>query len=443
MVCDSNKDPVATFSYCKTDMAFESMTIRFAGAIKGWKEGCRSVIGLDACHLNGKCSGVLMAATGLDGQNGLVPLGIGVFPTETIENWTMFLTDLKPLLSSHQNPLTFISDRHKGLHEVVPVVYPDSHALKHMEDMKKENVAAVVYLEEVGVESWSRAFFDDTSKCEHLNNNSSDSFISMVKNLRYKPICRLGILYNRLVMSLFHKRRKESAKWDPTRLVPTAMKLIGKMCKLVGAFKVDPCVSGKLYEVTNEGSKAVFIVKLDEKQCSCLQWQLIRFVCQHVVCCLKPFRPDWTRYCSHYYTIAAYKRTYALVVFPFPAPEDWSELEEHENIELESAIKIRKSGRPRVKRRRSWDEPKAPTKAYSCSRCKSTGHNKTTCQGGDVGKNPKSKRQRTQVDGATFTSFDRPAASTSKAKKKQSSQPSSVGKAAVASSSKAKYSQPI
>ncbi|XP_026396224.1 uncharacterized protein LOC113290849 [Papaver somniferum] len=445
------------------------MTISFAGAIKGWKEGCRSAVGLDAFHLNGKCGGALMAATGLDGQNGLVTLGIGVFPAETIENWTMFLNDLKPLLLSHEKPLTFISDRQKGLLEVVPAVFPNSyhrycwrhlynnfkqhfkgqklysllwnaakcykkkHFYKHMEDMKKENPATVVYLEKAGFESWSRDFFDDTSKCEHLNNNFCESFNSMAKNLRDKPICRLGILYNQLVMSLFHKRRKESAKWNPNGLVPTAMKLIGKLCKLVGAFKVYPCVSGKLYEVTNEGSKAVFIVNLEEKQCSCLQWQLRGFVCQHVVFCLKPLRPDWTKYCSHYYSVAAYRATYAQVVFPFPPQENWPELEEHEKVELESAIKIRKSGRPRVKRRRAWDEPKVPTKVYSCTRCKSTCHKKITCQGGDVGKNPKAKRQRTQVDGATFTSFDRPAP-----QKKQSSQPSGIRKTAAASSSKAK-----
>ncbi|XP_026459275.1 uncharacterized protein LOC113359930 [Papaver somniferum] len=450
MVCDSNKDSVGTFSYCNTDMAFESTTISFAGAIKGWKEGCRSAVGLDASHLNGKCGGVLMAATGLDGQNGLVTLGIGVFPAEKIENWTMFLTDLKPLLLSHEKPLTFISDRQKGLLEAVPAVFLDSyhiycwrhlynnfkkhfkgqklysllwnaakcykkkHFYKHMEDMKKENPVAVVYLEKDGFESWSRAFFYDTSKCEHLNNNFSESFNSMGKNLRDKPICRLGILYNQLVMSLFHKRRKESAKWNPNGLVPNAMKLIGKLCKLVGAFKVDPCVSGKLYEVTNEGSKEVFIVNLEEKQCSCLQWQL-------------------RGYCSHYYSVAAYRATYAQVVFPFPPQEDWPELEEHEKFELESAIKIRKSGRPRVKKRRAWDEPKVPTKVYSCSRCKSTGHNKTTCQGGDVGKNPKAKRQRTQVNGVIFTSFDRPVP-----QKKQSSQPSGIRKTAAASSSKAK-----
>ncbi|XP_026382746.1 uncharacterized protein LOC113278016 [Papaver somniferum] len=127
MVCHSNKNSVGTLSYCNTDMAFESMTISFAGAIKGWKDGCRSVVGLYACHLNGKCGGVLMAATWLDGQNGLVTLGIGVFPAETIENWTMFLTNLKPLLLSHEKPLTFISDRQKGLLEAVLAVFPDSH----------------------------------------------------------------------------------------------------------------------------------------------------------------------------------------------------------------------------------------------------------------------------------------------------------------------------
>ncbi|XP_026378907.1 uncharacterized protein LOC113273389 [Papaver somniferum] len=359
MVCDSNKNSIATFSYFNTDMAFESMTISFAGAIKGLEEWCRSVVGIDACHINGNYGGVLMDETGLDGQNGLVTLGIGVFPAETIENWTTFLADLKPLLLRHEQPLTFISDRQKGLLEVVPAVhlynnfkqhfkgqklysclwnaakcYKKKHFYKHMEDIKKENPAAVVYLEKAGFESWSREFFDDTSKCEHLNNNFSESFNSMAKNLRDKPICRLGILYNQFVMSLFHKRRKESAKWNPNGLVPTAMKLIGKLCKLAGAFKVDPCVSGKLYEVTNEGSKAVFIVNLEEKQCSCLQWKL-------------------RGYCSHYCTIAAYRATYAQVVFPFPPQEDWHELEEHEKVELKSAIKIRKSGRPRFKRRRA------------------------------------------------------------------------------------------
>lgn len=165
---------------------------------------------------------------------------------------------------------------------------------KNMDDIKKQCKKAHKYLEEAGKESWSRAFFDDTSKCEHLNNNFSESFNAMIKNLRDKPVCKIGYLYNQLVRGLFYKRAKESATWDPEGLVPTAMTLIEKMLKLVGAFKVTPSVLGEVYEVVNRGSKAIFIVDLKAKTCTCLQWQLRGFVCQHSVCALKSFRPDWT-----------------------------------------------------------------------------------------------------------------------------------------------------
>ncbi|XP_026440039.1 uncharacterized protein LOC113338860 isoform X1 [Papaver somniferum] len=193
----------------------------------------------------------------------------------------MFLTDLRDMLNSHPMPLTFISDRKKGILEGVQAVFPKSHHRycwrhlylnfkkhykgqklyaslwnaakcyklmhfqKHMEEMRQENPLAVKYLEDAGVESWSRAFFDDTSKCEHLNNNFCESLNSMAKNLRDKPICKLLDLYNQLVMGIFHKRRTESATWNPKKLVPKAMKLIGKILKLVGAFDVLPPVLGK------------------------------------------------------------------------------------------------------------------------------------------------------------------------------------------------------
>lgn len=124
MIKASNEGSVARFSYCHIDMAFETMIISFDGVIKAWIAGCRSCIGLDACHTNGPHTGVIMAATALDGQNGLVPLAIMVCRNETIENWTKFLEYLKDKLSGHPMPLTFISDRQKGLLEAVPEVFP-------------------------------------------------------------------------------------------------------------------------------------------------------------------------------------------------------------------------------------------------------------------------------------------------------------------------------
>lgn len=48
-------------------------------------DGGRPFIGFDACHLtgkHGKHGGCLMAATSLDGQNGIVPLAIKVVRNE-------------------------------------------------------------------------------------------------------------------------------------------------------------------------------------------------------------------------------------------------------------------------------------------------------------------------------------------------------------------------
>ncbi|KAI3970160.1 hypothetical protein MKW92_039904 [Papaver armeniacum] len=94
-------------------------------------------------------------------------------------------------------------------------------------------------------------------------------------------------------------------------------------------------------------------------------------------------------------------------------------MEEHEKIELQPTLKIKKIGRPRVKRRRAWDEPKILSRTYSCGICGSNGHNRSTCAGGDVGQNPKAKRPRTQVDGATFTSSQTPAPISAKGKAKK------------------------
>lgn len=124
MMLHTNRGSVAKFSWCTVDKAFETLTLSFDVSIRAWMAGCRSVIGLDACHLLGPYGGVLMAATGLDGQNGLVPLAIMICRNETIENWTRFLEDIKDKLEGHPAPLTFISDRQKGLLEAVPAVFP-------------------------------------------------------------------------------------------------------------------------------------------------------------------------------------------------------------------------------------------------------------------------------------------------------------------------------
>lgn len=66
--------------------------------------------------------------SGLDGQNGLVMLGIMVCRNETIENWKIFLGDLKPLVDEDGVRICFISDKQKGILEGVDYHFPlDEH----------------------------------------------------------------------------------------------------------------------------------------------------------------------------------------------------------------------------------------------------------------------------------------------------------------------------
>lgn len=67
--------------------------------------------------------------------------------------------------------------------------------------------------------------------------------------------------------------------------------------------------------------------------------------------------------------------------------------------------------------------------------------NRRGCAGGDVGKNSKEKRPRTQVDGATFTICDVPAATSSKSRKRKSSQEGASTSKAAGITKKQKMNQ--
>ncbi|XP_026458270.1 uncharacterized protein LOC113358799 isoform X2 [Papaver somniferum] len=437
MIIRTNPGSVAKFTYGRNDNCFDSVTICFDAPMKGFINGCRPIVGLDGCHLKGKYGGCLLSATSLDAQNGLVPLGIMICRNECFENWYLFLKDLKPGLVDHRLQLNFISDRQKGLLEAVALLFPgaphrfcirhlsknfkthykgsklhnhfwnaaraykEKHFKAHMDSLLAQNVDAFLYLTEADPNCWARAFFDHNSCCEHLNNNFSESFNNMISRIREKPVCKMVLMYGQLVMGMFYKRRNACLGWEDGDLVPTAKKLIGKMLKLTGEYKVEGSVAGKLYEVTSIRN-TVFTVDLVHKTCSCIQWQIRGFPCQHAVCALKMIRPNWAEYCSSFYIVDNFRTTYAPIIAPLLGPDDWEE----PTIVINAPILMRKPGRPRVNRRRSYDESQSKKKPRSCSKCKQTGHNKTTCGGGAVGLNPKAKRLRTEVDGQTFTSIN-------------------------------------
>lgn len=356
------------------------------------------------------------------------------------------MKELNPLIEDHPaGKITFISDRLKGLQESLDEVFPEyfkRYRLRHMfknlkthfkgsklhylvynaakcykerhwkanmDDLIKLSPAAAAYMMKEKPEQWSGAFFDPFACCEHLNNNFSESFNNMARHMRNKPICTLGMMYGQLVMGTMFKRRNVSANWEDGKLVPTAQDLIDEMQKCCGALRVNGAIIDKLYAVTSKTS-VVFQVDVVEKTCSCVQWQLRGFVCQHEVCVLMDMRinrADYLcSYCSKYYHVESYKAIYAPGMGLLIGKEVWPE----PLVEINPPIDMRKPGRPCKKRKRGHDELHSEKVVRTYKRCKMPGHNRKTCGGAPVGSNPKTKRQRTMVEGGSHkTTYPDPA----------------------------------
>ncbi|KAL0352455.1 UNVERIFIED_CONTAM: hypothetical protein Scaly_1634200 [Sesamum calycinum] len=75
--------------------------------------------GFDGCHLKGPFGVVLLAAIGLDENNGLFPIAFAIAKMECKESWMFFFENLSNMLGgfSHDRLWTFMTDQQKKMSE--------------------------------------------------------------------------------------------------------------------------------------------------------------------------------------------------------------------------------------------------------------------------------------------------------------------------------------
>ncbi|KAK6776159.1 hypothetical protein RDI58_027160 [Solanum bulbocastanum] len=192
---------------------------------KGWKEGCRRIIGFDGCFLKGACKGELLVAVGRNGNNQMFPIAWAVVDKETKHSWSFFINYLKEDLQLGTGQgLTVMSDMQKGLQAAVGELLPNAEVrmcARHIwsnwskrwkgEERRKQfwrcskATFEVKYNEELykmsrlGKEinddllhypqvSWVKAFFQEHSKCDVVENNMCETFNSWILSCRHKSI---------------------------------------------------------------------------------------------------------------------------------------------------------------------------------------------------------------------------------------------------------------
>ncbi|XP_019264169.1 PREDICTED: uncharacterized protein LOC109241816 [Nicotiana attenuata] len=148
---------------------------------------------------------------------------------------------------------------------------------------------------------------------------------------------------------------------------------------------IDPRVKSYLYDIGYHRWSRVhatrYIVCLENKKCSCGQFQLEELPCAHALAALRYRHETYENYCSPYYTRESLLRTYEIPVNPLPDENKWN-VPQHildEVVKPPSGDK-RQPGTPQKERYKTHDEIKSKKYKVSCGNCGGEGHNKRSCK---------------------------------------------------------------
>ncbi|XP_057775820.1 uncharacterized protein LOC130994774 [Salvia miltiorrhiza] len=426
-------DPEGKFELlCSEGAIFRGLYIGFSSLVKGFKAGCRPIIGLDGCFLKTHLGGILLCAVSKDGNNQMYPLAWAVVEVENEENWKWFIERLMEQLGTEQGGgYTFISDQQKGLTkslaDLAPMVEHRNcarHAyanwnkknkgihLKNMfwscvrstyleewqmavDEMRKENEQAYLDFMEREPAKFCKAFISTHCKCDMVDNNISETFNGYIVKSRGKHIITMCEEIRCYVMERQYKKLSEAGSMKDTmcfriRKTVEELKFKSRYCD------VHPAVGG-LYEVHLYDDK--FIVSLEEKVCSCRSWELSGIPCLHATAAIMYMKEGVEEYVHDYYSIERYKRAYENGIKPLRGEKMWPHAE---GWPVQPPAFSKRAGRPKKKRVREHNEkqPTNPNKlrrfglVMTCKNCWQKGHNTRGCKNEKCDPPAKEKRRR-------------------------------------------------
>ncbi|KAG8493120.1 hypothetical protein CXB51_010632 [Gossypium anomalum] len=327
----------------------------------GYKAGCRRIVGLDGCFLKGYYGGYLLAAVGIDANNGIYPLAYVAVESENQASWLWFLEllaiDLE-IVSSYQ--ISFMSDKQKGLVEAICMLFPNAetrHCVRHLHANFKKASFRTKELKDLlwkaARASTTREFDDAIDELRKTNQHAYDWLKE--KNPTHWSRSHFSIRSHSDML-----KKEEADKWKGM-LCPKIKKNVDVNIK--DSLRCVPShAGGDKYQVEC-GPSSQHVVDLVENSCSCRNWDLTSI--------------------------------------PLRGPKQWASLSNMLPI-LPPPLK-RPPGKPTKVRRKEPDEPqtierlsKRGVVEIRCSKCKKVGHNKRSCKG-EVGQNIPVKRHKVGV----------------------------------------------
>nr|XP_034569455.1 uncharacterized protein LOC117833969 [Setaria viridis] len=328
--------------------------------IDGFLEGCRPYLGIDSTALNGRWNGHLASATAVDGHNWMYPLAYGFIASEIGDNWTWFMNQLKNAIGDP--PLLAVcTDACKGLEKAVKEVFPNVEQrecffhlmknfvkrfhrfgqmypaarayreevfIKHMESIFKESNAVWLWLKEYHNLKWMRCAFNPEIKCDYVTNNVAEVFNNWIRDIKDLPIAELADKVREMIMGLWRKRRRIGERLMAGRILPGVMVQLRANTRGLGHLKVVESANWSAEVWDNSNNCERHIVKLNQKTCTCLEWQHTGKPCEHVLAFVtSQKRVDLEQFVHEYYSVDRFKAAYGREIEPMTGKSQWPQVQ--------------------------------------------------------------------------------------------------------------------
>jgi len=122
MVMNLEEVTLAVASFLNLDgNAFSTLYMSLDACKRGFLTACRPIICLDGCHIKTKYGGQILTAVGIDPNECIFLIGIGIVEVKSLVSWKWFLETLKNDLGiDNTYPWTIMTDKQK----VKTALYP-------------------------------------------------------------------------------------------------------------------------------------------------------------------------------------------------------------------------------------------------------------------------------------------------------------------------------
>ncbi|KAL0710612.1 hypothetical protein Bca4012_017590 [Brassica carinata] len=365
---------------------FLYLFLSFGASIRGFKK-LRRVLVVDGTHLSGKFKGVLLTASGQDGNFQVFPLAYAVVDAEDTEAWTWFLQKVERILADSSD-VSIISDRATCIATAVSRVYPQAHhgycivhlarnvnarysskglakmvtaaATAHrMRDYKKlcDKIRAAssdcaIYLGKIGTAHWSRTYFKG-QRYNIMTSNIAEQLNNALVEGRSSPIVELLMFIQGMMTRWFSARRKKAGKHRGLLTVEVDKEMTKSMALISGS-KINSVSSWASQVVGKFGGYESVV--LDQKKCSCKYFDNMQIPCGHALLAADNLKVPYATLVGQWYKTDAWRETYAGIISPIGDPRDEDIPEEVRNKVLMPPVTKRQAGRRKTKRYLSTGE---------------------------------------------------------------------------------------